>query len=129
MKKLAALGVAIAVLTAPVLADTATMSALPGHSMTVTNWYKQNVYDPGDNKIGDVKDVLVSQDGKVTALIVSVGGFLGIGEKDVAVPFSSVTQKMKDGKPYLTLDTTKEALKSAPGFAYDSKTMMWAPAP
>jgi sporulation protein YlmC with PRC-barrel domain len=128
MKILATLGVAVAMLTAPVLADTTTMAALPGHSMTVTNWYKQNVYDPGDNKIGDVKDVLVSEDGKVTALIVSVGGFLGIGEKDVAVPFSSVKQKMKDGKSYLTLDTTKDALKSAPGFTYDSKTMMWAPA-
>jgi sporulation protein YlmC with PRC-barrel domain len=128
MKMLAAIGVAITMLTAPVLADTATMAVLPGHSMTVTNWYKQNVYDPGDNKIGDVKDVLVSEDGKVTALIISVGGFLGIGEKDVAVPFSSVKQKIKDGKSYLTLDTTKEALKSAPGFTYDSKTMMWAPA-
>ena len=128
MKKLAALGIAIAMLSAPVLADTPTMSALPGHSMTVTNWYKQNVYDAAESKIGEVKDVLVSQDGKVTALIVSVGGFLGIGEKDVAVPFSSVTQKMKDGKSYLTLDTTKDALKSAPGFAYDSKTMTWAPA-
>ena len=57
----AALGVAIAMLSAPVLADT--MSALPGHSMTVTNWYKQNVYDTADSKIGEVKDVLVSQDG------------------------------------------------------------------
>jgi sporulation protein YlmC with PRC-barrel domain len=128
MKILAALGMALVMLAAPALADTTTMSAVPGHSMTVTNWYKQNVYDPGDNKIGDVKDVLVSEDGKVTALIISVGGFLGIGEKDVAVPFSSVKQKMKDGKSYLTLDTTKEALKSAPGFTYDSKTMMWAPA-
>jgi sporulation protein YlmC with PRC-barrel domain len=76
--------------------------------MTVTNWYKQNVYDSADNKIGDVKDVLVTEDGKVSALIVSVGGFLGMGEKDVAVPFSSVMQKMKDGKSYLTLDTTKD---------------------
>ena len=74
MKKLAALGVAIAMLSAPVLADTSTMSALPGHSMTVTNWYKQNVYDAADNKIGEVKDVLVSQDGKVTALIVQKVG-------------------------------------------------------
>ena len=50
MKKLAALGFAIAMLSAPVLADRATMSALPGHSMTVTNWYKQNVYDAADTK-------------------------------------------------------------------------------
>ena len=127
-RRLVALAAAITLLSAPVVADTSTMATVPARSMTVTNWYNQNVYDPANSKIGDIKDVLVSQEGKVTAVIVSVGGFLGIGEKDVAVPFSSVTQKMKDGKSYLTLDTTKDALKSAPGFKYDSKSMMWAPA-
>ena len=57
---------------------------------------------------GSARRTTPSQDGKVTALIVNVGGFLGIGEKDVAVPFSSVTQKMKDGKSYLTLDKRAE---------------------
>ena len=55
--------------------------------MTVTDWYKQDVYDPNDNKIGEIMDVLVDQSGTITALIVGVGGFLGAGEKDVAVPF------------------------------------------
>jgi sporulation protein YlmC with PRC-barrel domain len=127
-RQLAAIAVATSLLTGAALADTATMSSLPGHALTVTNWYKQNVYDPSDNKIGDVKDVLVSADGKVAALIVSVGGFLGIGEKDVAVLFSAVTQKAKDNKPYLTLDTTKDALKAAPGFRYDGNAMTWTPA-
>ena len=126
--RIAAIGIALAVFATPAFAETAAMSSLPAKSMTVTNWYKQNVYDPNDSKIGDVKDVLVSGDGMVSALIVSVGGFLGMGEKDVAVPFSSVKQKMKDGKSYLTLDTTKDALKSAPGFKYDNSTMMWSPA-
>jgi sporulation protein YlmC with PRC-barrel domain len=129
MKKLMLpLACGLALLTTPAVADTTTLSAVPAQSMTVTNWYKQNVYDPSDNKIGDVKDVLVTSDGKVSALIVSVGGFLGLGEKDVAVPFSSVTQKMKDGKPYLSLNTTKDALKAAPGFKYDSNAMTWVPA-
>ena len=48
-----------------------------------------------------------------------VGGFLGIAEKDVAVPFDAVKRTTKDGKIYLTLDTTKDALKGAPGFRYD----------
>ena len=34
-------------------------TSIPASSMTVTHWYKQNVYDPGDNKIGEIKDVLV----------------------------------------------------------------------
>ena len=58
--------------------------------MTITHWYKQNVYDPADNKIGEVMDVLVDREGRVTTLIVGAGGFLGMGEKDVAVPFKAV---------------------------------------
>ena len=106
----------------------APVSTVASKAMTVTNWYKQTVYDPSDNKIGEVADVLLSADGTVSALIVSVGGFLGIGEKDVAVPFNAVKQKTKDNKPYLTLDTTKDALKTAPGLKYDSNTMTWTPA-
>src|SRR5262245_58985894 len=52
-------------------------TSLPAESATVTHWYKQNVYDPSDNKIGEIMDVLVDRDGKITALIVGVGGFLG----------------------------------------------------
>jgi sporulation protein YlmC with PRC-barrel domain len=61
----------------------------------VTNFYKQNVYDPSDNKIGDVDDVLIDKEGRVTAMIIGVGGFLGMGEKNVAVPFSSVRASEK----------------------------------
>ena len=58
---------------------------MPADSTTVTNYYKQNVYDPSDAKIGEITDVLVGKDGKVEAFIVSVGGFLGVGQKDVVV--------------------------------------------
>jgi sporulation protein YlmC with PRC-barrel domain len=103
------------------------MSGVPGNSATVADWYKQNVYDPSDNKIGEIMDVLVSPEGRATALIVGVGGFLGAGEKDVAVPFSAVKHTMKDKKIYLTMDTTKDALKSAPGFKYDREKTTWVP--
>ena len=56
-------------------------TALPSEAMTVTDWYKQNVYDPNENKIGDIKDVLVDKTGKVVALIVAVGGFLGAAKR------------------------------------------------
>jgi sporulation protein YlmC with PRC-barrel domain len=103
------------------------MSSVPGQSVTVTDWYKQSVYDPSNSKIGEIVDVLLSQDGKVSALIIGVGGFLGMGEKDVALPFDAVKHTTKDGKVYLTLDTTKDALKSAPGFKYDRNTTTWVP--
>jgi sporulation protein YlmC with PRC-barrel domain len=73
------------------------MSSIPGNSETITHWYKKNVYDPQDNKIGEIMDVLVDQDGKLTALIIGVGGFLGAGEKDVAVPFIVIFARDLDG--------------------------------
>lgn len=103
------------------------MSTLPTDSATIADWYKQSVYDPSDSKIGEIMDVLLSPDGHATALIVGVGGFLGAGEKDVAVPFAAVKHTMKNQKIYLTMDTTKEALKAAPGFKYDRQKTSWIP--
>ena len=101
------------------------MTTLPSPSIPISDLYKQNVYDTADNKIGEVKDVILSPDGRASALIVSVGGFLGMGEKDVALPFDAVKRKTKDNKAYLTLDATKDALKSAPGFKYDRQKAAW----
>jgi sporulation protein YlmC with PRC-barrel domain len=101
------------------------MSSVPANSVTVADWYKQSVYDPSDNKIGEIMDVLVTPNGQAAALIIGVGGFLGAGEKDVAVPFSAVKHTMKDSKVYLTMGATKDALKAAPGFKYDKETTGW----
>ena len=94
----------------------------------MSNFYKQNVYDPSDNKIGDIDDVLIDKEGNVTALIIGVGGFLAMGEKDVAIPFSAVHASVKNNKWYLVLNTTKDALKTAPGFTYDKTRTTWIPA-
>jgi sporulation protein YlmC with PRC-barrel domain len=104
------------------------MTSIPANSVTVTHWYKQNVYDPGDNKIGEIMDVLLDREGKATALIIGVGGFLGMGEKDVAVPFNAVQVTTKDNnKWYLVMNATKDALKTAKGFKYDRNAMTWTP--
>jgi sporulation protein YlmC with PRC-barrel domain len=104
------------------------LTALPTNATTVTNYYKQNVYDPSDSKIGEITDVLVNKEGKIDAFIVSVGGFLGMGEKDVAVPFNSVHATEKNGKWYLTMNATKDGLKSAQGYKYDKVKATWVPA-
>jgi sporulation protein YlmC with PRC-barrel domain len=103
------------------------MNSVPRDSTTVTDWYKQSVYDPSNNKIGEIMDVLMAPDGHATAVIVGVGGFLGAGEKDVAVPFTAVKHTTRDNKVYLTMDTTKDALKSATGFKYDRDRTTWVP--
>src|ERR1700731_2046648 len=104
------------------------LASIPANAMTVTHWYKQSVYDPSDAKVGEIMDVLVDRDGKIAAFIVSVGGFLGMGEKDVAVPFNAVQFKTKDNnKWYPVMNTTKDALKNAPGYKYDRTAMTWMP--
>ncbi|MHC2462054.1 PRC-barrel domain-containing protein [Bradyrhizobium embrapense] len=104
-----------------------TMPAAPTDSWTITNYYKQNVYDPKESKIGTIDDVLVDKAGKVTGLVVGVGGFLGAGEKDVIVPYTAVKSQKKDDKWWLTLDETKDSLKAAPGFKYDRASTTWIP--
>jgi sporulation protein YlmC with PRC-barrel domain len=101
------------------------MSSVPASSKTVTDWYKQDVYDPSSSKIGKVDDVLVSDAGQINALIVGVGGFLGAGEKDVAVPFTAIKWTTKDNKKYLTMNATKDELKAAPGLKYNSDKTSW----
>ena len=53
-----------------------------------------NVYNENDEKIGDINEVLVDRQGKAEAVVIGVGGFLGIGEHDVAVPFAALRWEM-----------------------------------
>ena len=102
------------------------LPSVPSDAMTVTHWHKQNVYDPSDAKIGAIEDVLVDREGRIVAFIVAVGGFPGMGEKDVAVPFNAVQFKTKDNnKWYPVMNTTRGALKNAPGHKYDRNAMTW----
>ena len=122
-----ALSVSIAA-TMPAIAATDTLTAIPSDAYTVSNIYKQDVYDDKENKIGDVNDVLLDKDGRISAVIIGVGGFLGVGEKDVAVPFNALKMAEKNGDQYLVMNTTKEALESAPGYTFDRDNNRWMPA-
>ena len=80
-----------------------------------------NVYGPGDEKIGDINDVLIDKNGSVHAVVIGVGGFLGIGEKNVAVPMKSLNMKFTDNSDKIdraSVRYTKDQLKQAPAFAY-----------
>lgn len=77
-----------------------------------------DVIGTDDKKIGDVSDVLFDKDKKILAYIVGVGGFLGIGQKDVAIdPASFQAVPGKDQNDFkLRLAMTKDELKAAPAF-------------
>jgi sporulation protein YlmC with PRC-barrel domain len=108
--------------------NAATLRTPPADSATITDYYKQSVYGPNQTKVGDVDDVLVDKGGKVTGLVIGVGGFLGMGQKDVIVPFSDVNVQKKDNKWWLSINESKDSLKAAQGFRYDRDTTMWQPA-
>lgn len=129
MIKLAPIAIVTAAISTAAFAQSSKINqAIPANSATVTNWYKQSVYDPKDSKIGDIADVLVDKSGRIDSLIVAVGGFLGAGEKDVSVPFDAVRVTSKDNnKWYLVMNTTKDQLKEAPGFTYDKESTTWMP--
>ena len=75
----------------------------------------KDVYNDTGDKIGEVNDLIVTPSRSLSYAIVVVGGFLGIGEHNVAVPVSMFKQQM--GK--ITLPgATKDALKAAPKFEY-----------
>ncbi len=74
------------------------------------------VYNPENEELGKVNQLVMNSSGQVVAVVIGVGGFLGMGEKDVAVPFSSLQQTMQDGDHRLTLQTTKADLEQAPAY-------------
>lgn len=87
-----------------------------------------DVYDSAADdaaKIGDVKDIVLSKDGKAKYIVIGVGGFLGIGEKNVAYDFSKAEWVEKKGERWLVAKTTKEDLQAQPDFdlkVYDPAT-------
>ena len=77
----------------------------------------ESVRNAANESSGDVNDVLIGSNGKVAAVIVGVGGFLGMGEKDVALPFDQLSfAKDSDGALRVTTSMTKDSLQSAPEY-------------
>ena len=71
------------------------------------------VYDPADQKIGTVDELVLNADGKVADVVLGVGGFLGAGEKRVAVPMADLKRGKND---HFVLAATKDSLKQMANF-------------
>jgi sporulation protein YlmC with PRC-barrel domain len=74
------------------------------------NLIGKNVYGANGNKVGEVNNLLVGQDGRVHAAVIEFGGFLGIGENKVAVPWD----QLNVGNDRITTSMTEDQVKSAP---------------
>jgi sporulation protein YlmC with PRC-barrel domain len=101
---------------------TATAASPSAMNGLVSSIYKANVYDNSENKIGDVTDLIFDDAGNITTAVIGVGGVLGAGQKEVAVPLNELKMTSRDGKEWLILNRTKDDLKSAPPYDKKSET-------
>ena len=86
--------------------------------ISANDYIGKAVYTAADESIGNVTNLIMEEDGGLVAAVIGVGGFLGIGAKDVAVPMDKVTmtRNAQDGTIRLTTTETAETLKGAPEF-------------
>ena len=129
MKKLALITASLAMLAGPAFAEDAKttgtapadakFSTVSKDEMFSSKLKGLNVYNQKDESIGEIADIAIKNH-QIDALILSVGGFLGMGEHYVAVSPSSVSIRhdTKTDKWLASMNTTKDALKAAPEFKY-----------
>ncbi|MEA3535780.1 PRC-barrel domain-containing protein [Rhizobium sp. CC-YZS058] len=93
--------------------------------ISANTYIGQSVYTGNDESIGEINDVIFTKDGSVEAAVIGVGGFLGIGEKNVAVPLDKITvaEVPNSDDMKLTTQETADSLKAAPEFKTKSAQM------
>ena len=77
-----------------------------------------NVYNNQNESLGEIEDLVIDNGKTITGVVVSVGGFLGMGESYVVLDPSTMVLNEKDGKWRAFVDTSKDNLKNAPKFKY-----------
>lgn len=107
--------------TAPVTTPEPVVMVKKAEGHLASSLIGETVYNSmGDDAeaIGDVNDLVVNPEGQIQAVIVGVGGFLGIGEKDVALEYDLLAINDVDGDEVLVIETTAEALEAQEEFDY-----------
>ncbi|MEZ5828604.1 MAG: PRC-barrel domain-containing protein [Hyphomicrobiales bacterium] len=85
--------------------------------LLASNLIGQPVYNAKNEAIGDINDLVTDKDGKISAVLIGAGGFLGLGEKDVAVSYDDLKfVRDEDNNVKIISDMTSETLASAPDY-------------
>ena len=72
------------------------LTTAPGNAVRADDIMGSNVMRTGNENVGPVNDLISDEDGQIIAVVVGVGGFLGAGEKDVAISWDSITRSPAD---------------------------------
>jgi sporulation protein YlmC with PRC-barrel domain len=90
-------------------------TAVSAGEISASDLINKSVKNASNETVGDINDLRIDASGKIASVIVGVGGFLGMGEKDVALPYDQLAfTRDADGKLLVTAKVTKESLQSAP---------------
>lgn len=92
------------------------MNSAPANGMHASNLIGADVKNSGDDDVGSVTDLIIDHEGQVVAVIVGVGGFLGMGERDVAIGWDDVTRSGTSDDNELRITSNRDVLRSAPAF-------------
>lgn len=94
------------------------LATIPPRGYHSDNLVGQELTNRGnDEAIGEVSDLVLDENGQVMALIVSVGGVMGLGERDVAISWDQIERNVDGDKITLTTDLNEESLKDAPKYS------------
>ena len=123
-RTLAATAVAALLMTPAIAQTPATTTGAFTQNQGQNQWLGSDligakVVNNANETVGEIEDILVDQNGTIQAAVIGVGGFLGVGEKDVAVSFKElkITRDQNDGDiDKVTVNYNKDQLKSAPEF-------------
>ncbi len=100
------------------------LTSKPANSFRVDQLIGSNLKSRTEaGTIGSISDLVIDEDGQILAVIVEVGGFLGLGQKYVAIPWDSVERTLNEkGDGYeLHVSASKDALTDAPEYKTDAK--------
>lgn len=105
------------------MADTATMAVrfvtIKPADVMASRLIGMNVYNNQNESIGEIQDLVIDNGKTITGVVVSVGGFLGIGESYKLVDPATMVVSNRDGNMKAFINTTKDNLKNAPAFTYN----------
>jgi sporulation protein YlmC with PRC-barrel domain len=99
------------------LKQAGTIQAREPDMVLVSNLWNASVYGADEQRIGDINDIIIKSDGKIEGVVVGVGGFLGLGEKNVALKLDRFkVMPEQDGRARIVVSAKREELQEAPEF-------------
>jgi sporulation protein YlmC with PRC-barrel domain len=101
------------------------ISAQPANEWLARVFIGAKVKNATGETIGDVNDLMFDKTGRISTVVLGIGGFLGVGEKDVAVPFNALAFTVgTEGQRIIIVPLSKDALNQAPLFKATEKTAL-----